>query len=456
MSTPLFDPAEFTGPNLEENTAATDSPTGGKVRLRLAQRDQVEMRWASLDQLLPEHDEARIVWAAVCGLDLSRWLGEIKSVAGVAGAPSTDPRILVAIWVYATFRAIVSARELEKLTRTCLPYEWLCGGVKVNHHLLSDFRSQGGEKWEELMTHIVSSLMYEELVTMDCVAQDGMRVRANAGKASFRRKKTLQTCREEAETQIAALKELEENPEELNRRRTKARERAANERQTRLEQALKHVVTVQAERDARGKTTNEKVKEARASTTDPEARNMKFPNGGYNPGYNVQFSTDTASGIVVGVEVTNAGSDAEEMAPMVDQLVERYDRAPHEVLVDGGFATKDGITEVTEKHSCTVYAPLKDLDKQLKQGRDPYAPKAGDTPAVKAWRARMGEAASKVFYKLRCQTAEWVNAQCRNHGLQQMPVRGQPKCRNVALLYAITHNLMQAVQLRARMLKTTG
>lgn len=456
MSTPLFDPEEFTSPKPEKNTREADSFHPGRVRLRQAQRDQIEMRWASLDQLLPEYDEARVVWAAICGLDLSPWLGEIKSVAGGAGAPSTDPRILVALWVYATFRAIVSARELEKLTHTCLPYEWLCGGVSVNHHLLSDFRSQGGEKWDELMTHIVSSLMYEELVTMDCVAQDGMRVRANAGQASFRRKKTLEACREAAETQIAALQELEENSEELNRRRTKARERAVNERQARIGQALKHVVTVQAEREARGKTTHQAVKEARASTTDPEARNMKFANGGYNPGYNVQFSTDTASGIVVGVEVTNAGSDAEELAPMLDQLAKRYDRVPSQVLVDGGFATKDGITEATEKHGCTVYAPLKDLEKQLQQGRDPYAPKAGDTPAVRAWRARMGEAASKVFYKLRCQTAEWVNAQCRNHGLQQMPVRGHPKCRNVALLYAITHNLMQAVQLRARRLEMTG
>lgn len=454
MSTPLFDRSEFIDPLPE--IAATESSQSEKVRLRLAQRDQVEMRLASLDQLLPQHDEARIVWAAVCGLDLSRWLGEIKSVEGGAGAPSTDPRILVALWVYATFRAVTSARELEKFTLNCLPYEWLCGGVKVNHHLLSDFRSQGGENWDELMTYIVSSLMYEELVTLDCVAQDGMRVRAAAGKASFRRKKTLETCREEAAAQIAALKELEENPEELNRRRTKARERAANERQARIEEALKHVVTVQAERDARGKTTNEKVKEARASTTDPEARNMKFPNGGYNPGYNVQFSTDTESGIIVGVDVTNAGSDAEELMPMLDQLVERYDRAPHKVLVDGGFATKDGITDATEKHRCTVYAPLKDLAKQLEQGQDPYAPKKGDTPAVKSWRARMGEAASKLMYKLRCQTAEWVNAQCRNHGLQQMPVRGQPKCRNVALLYAITHNIMQAVQLRARRSQMLG
>ena len=62
--------------------------------------------------------------------------------------------------------------------------------------------------------------------------------------------------------------------------------------------------------------------EARASITDPEARTMKFADGGYRPGYNVQFSTDTESGVIVGVEVTNAGTDNEQLTPMLSQLKE--------------------------------------------------------------------------------------------------------------------------------------
>lgn len=192
------------------------------------------------------------------------------------------------------------------------------------------------------------------------------------------------------------------------------------------------------------------MKEARASTTDPEARNMKFANGGYNPGYNVQFTTDTASGIVAGVEVTNAGSDGEELPPMLDQIADRYGQNPAEVLVDGGFASKGAITDAAENHGCTVYAPLKEEAKQLAAGGDPYAKKKGDSSAVAAWRARMATEAAKTIYKLRAQTAEWVNAHCRNRGLWQMPVRGQPKCRIVALLYAITHNIMHAENLRTQ------
>jgi hypothetical protein len=175
---------------------------------------------------------------------------------------------------------------------------------------------------------------------------------------------------------------------------------------------------------------------------------MNFSDGGFRPGYNVQYATDTASGIIVGVEVTRAGTDSEQMPPMLDQLEERYERIPDEMLVDGGFASLDAI-DSTETRDCTVYAPVKDADKQKKAGQDPYARKKNDSDATAAWRQRMGEEASKLIYRLRCQTAEWVNALCRNRGMYQMPVRGQSKCRIVATLYAITHNLIHQGNVRA-------
>ena len=95
-------------------------------------------------------------------------------------------------------------------------------------------------------------------------------------------------------------------------------------------------------------------------------------------------------------------------------------------------------------------------EKQKAAGQDPYARKPRDTNATAAWRNRMGEEASKVVYRLRGHTAEWVNALCRNRGFQQMPVRGRTKCRIVATLYAITHNLIHQGTVRAAMAKVTG
>jgi len=447
MTLPLFSPDDMPEPPSPAQVA--QSVPAGKPRLRVPVRDQMETRWASLDDLLDTDHPVRVVWDAVCRLDLSAWLAEIKAVKGHVGRNATDPRLLISLWVYATLKGIGSARELDRLCQDRLPYQWLCGGISVNYHMLSDFRSQGGEKWDELLTQIVAVLLNAGLVKMDRVAQDGMKVRASAGKSSFRRRGRLEGCLEEAQQQVEALKKLaEEDGEELSRRQRAARERAARERQQRIEEAMRQRDELQQQREASAKKSCRKVDEARASTTDPEARVMKFADGGYRPGYNVQFATDTESGVIVGVELTNAGTDNEQLTPMLDQLKDRYERVPPEGVVDGGFATVKAIEEAESRH-CTVYAPLKDEEKQRKAGKDPHAPKKGDSEAVAQWRIRMGTEAAKVIYRLRCQTAEWVNAQCRNRGLWFMPVRGRPRCRTVSLLYAIAHNLVVVERLRS-------
>jgi transposase len=428
----------------------------GMPRLRVPQRDQVEMQLRALEELLEPDHRARLVWQAVAGLDLSRWLDQIKAVEGHVGRDATDPRVLVALWVLATLDGVGSARELDRLCKMHVAYQWICGGVSVNYHLLANFRSQHGEKWDALMTQIVAALLAEGLVTMKRVAQDGMRVRAQAGKSSFRRQGRLNRFLDEARQQVEALKQLDdESAHELTQRQRAARERAAAERAQRIEQAVRHCEELQAQREARADKNNQQAKQARASTTDPEARVMQFSDGGYRPGYNVQFSTDTEAGVIVGVDVTNVGNDSEQLPPMLRQLDQRYGQMPDEALVDGGFASLSGIEEASLLN-CTVYAPLKDEEKQLAAGKDPYAKKKGDSPAVAAWRGRMGTAVGKALYRLRCRTAEWVNALARNRGFYQVPLRGQAKCRTVAVLYAITHNLMQGMKLRTEREMATG
>jgi transposase len=429
----------------------TGCQTGSDTpRLRIPHRDQIEMRCAALDDLLDPDHRARIVWQAIQGWDVSRWLTDIKAVEGNVGRHATDPRLLVALWVYATLDGVGSARELARLCEKHLAYQWLCGGVTVNHHLLSDFRSQNGEAWDALLTHMVASLLAEGLVTMHRVAQDGMRVRASAGSASFRRRGRLESFLEQAQEQVETLRRLaDHDPEELTQRQRAARQRAARERQERIEQAQQHCMELQQQRDAQAKISGQPAKAARTSTTDPEARIMQFPDGGYRPGYNVQFSTDTASGVIVGLDAVNAGSDSRQLPPMLEQFQQRYGRTPAEALIDGGFATRETI-EIATARNCVVYGPIKDEKAQLARGQDPYAPKRRDSAAIAAWRARMGEVAAKAIYRLRAPTAEWVNALARNRGLRFMPLRGQAKCRAVVTLYAIAHNLMQATMLRAK------
>lgn len=419
------------------------------LRLRIPERNQVEIHCSSLDELLDIEHQARVVWEVVNSLDLSVWLDEVRSFEGSAGRDATDPRLLVSLWLLAILDGVGSARELERLCNRHIAYKWLCGGVSVNYHLLADFRSKHNEKWKSLFTQVVSSLLEQGLVTMNRVAQDGMRVRANAGKGSFRSKSRLEELSHEVEEQLDAL-ELQEDESacDLKKRKQATRKRAMESRKSRIEEALRNCELIEGQKEKnKKKNPNRKTKEVRASTTDPESRHMQFSDGGYNPGYNVQFSTDVSSGIIVGVDCVNSGNDGHELPPMLEQFIENYELTPQEVLADGGFVTLDSILKV-EQIGAKVYAPLRYEEQQLASGKNPYEKKPGDKPEVVNWRVRMGTAYAKAVYKLRAQSAEWVNAMARNRGLRQMPLRGLDKSRAVATMYALAHNIIQTFNIK--------
>jgi transposase len=417
-------------------------PPPGRPRLRRADRHQVEMRMLAVDALLAEDHPARLVWQYVEGLDVSALTAQIRAVEGAAGRSAMDPRIPLALWLYATLDGVGSARQLDRLCTEHVAYEWICGGVSVNYHTLSDFRTAHPAFLDELLTQSVATLVHQELVALDRVAQDGMRVRASAGASSFRRRKTLEACQVEAAAQIASLRaELEADPGAGDRRRQAARRRAARERLEGVQRALAELGEVEAR-----KKPAEKAK-ARASTTDPEARVMKMADGGFRPAHNVQLATDTASQVITGVDVVNTGSDQGQMVPMIEQHEQRHGRAPEEMLVDGGFAKHEAIEQAGSRaHGTTVYAPV---PKPKDASRDPHVARQGDSAAIAEWRERMGTPEAKAIYKERASTAECVNAIARNRGLRQFLVRGLAKVRTVVLWFAIAHNLMRAVALCA-------
>jgi transposase len=435
---PDFEPV----PEASAQAKAAEPKFSGDPRLRYANRSQVEFRMCALDQLLPEDHEARTVWVYVENLDLTLLLQQIKAVDHGPGASAADPRILIALWLYATLRGIGSARELE---RRCDPqtgevaFQWLAGGVSLNYHTLATFRTAHVDYLDDLLTTSVATMRQEGLVTLERVAQDGIKVRASAGASSFRREETLQRHLQEAEEQVQALKaELDADPAAANRRQQKARERATRERQERVQRALEQLPQVEAQKKPKDKD------KARTSTTDPDARVMKMGDGGYRPAFNVQLSSDSPTQVITGVDVTNSGGDQGKMAPMVEQHEERYGQVPEEMLVDGGFVKKEDIEAVSPE--TTVYAPVPpSKDPQ----RDPHTPCADDSPAVAEWRSRMATDEAKAIYQKRSQH-ECVNAIARNRGLQQFRVRGLQKARAIMLWYVLAHNLMRAVALRAQ------
>lgn len=406
-------------------------------RLRCADRSQLLLRPVDLDATLPPDHEARTIWRFVEQLDLSRFYAVIEAREGVPGRDATDPKLLVSLWLYATTEGVGSARELARLCESHDAYRWLCGGVSVNHHMLSDFRVEHGEAVDELFTQVLAVMMKQGLVTLTRVAQDGTRVRASAGAASFRREPRLIDFLAQAKEQVEHAKQLADDPG-VTAREAAARRRAAREREERITKALEELPA------ARAAKSKDEQDEARVSTTDPESRVMKMGDGGFRPAYNLQFASTTEEGVIVGVGVTNIGSDKSQLLPMLEQIERRTGQRPDEHLVDGGYVNLEAIDKAGAGGTL-VYAPV-----PHKKGQPvSYEPKADDPPWAAEWRKRMGRKDAQQTYKDRAATAELVNADLKTHRGLALPVRGLNKVLTIGVWYALAYNLMRWAALTA-------
>jgi transposase len=413
----------------------------------------------SVERLLDPDHPVRLVWLFCLSLDLAVLYDAIKAVEHHPGRPPADPRLLVSLWLFATFDGVGSARRLAKLcdpTQGSLPYLWLCSGVSLNYHTLSDFRVKHTEVLDHLLTDGLAVMLFEELLDLDETAQDSSRVRASAGAGSFRRRRTLEECQQLAQQRVALLRQQAEADNGTSGTSAQSRAgqlRGGKDRERRVKQALEHLAEVEEQRRQRGRTEEKDrdgPEKARASTTDAEARKMKMADGGFRPAYNVEFNATTAGGVIVGVEVSNQGSDSGRVVAMLDQTEERTGQRPSRHLIDGGFGTLEDIVAAAEKYpETTLYAPVKNAEKKEEAGEDPYQPRKKDKPAVAAWRVRMGTEEAKEIYKRRAATAEWVNAQARNRGFYSVRVRGLAKVKAIALWFALVHNMTRLWALRA-------
>ena len=411
------------------------------ARLREAERAQLAWGPVDLDATLPADHPARAIGAVVGQLDLSALYAQIEARDERAGAPAVDPKLLLALWVYATSEGEGSAREIWRLTQVHAAYRWLCGGVEVGYHTLSDFRSQQPTVLDALISQVLALLMKHALIDLSRVSQDGTRVRASAGAASFRREATLEALMVQARAHLEAVTREAADPE-ISARRAAAQTRGALERLARLEAALAQVPEVTATKARR--TTKDAT--VRVSTTDPDARVMKMADGGFRPAYNLQFATTTDEArVIVGVAATNRGSDQGESTPMLAQIEQRTGVRPQALLVDGGYPAHDALDEAADL-GVTVYAPLP--KPRAGATRDPHAPRDGDSEAVAAWRARMASEEAKTIYKARAATSETVNADAKAHrGLDHLAVRGRDQALGSACLFALTYDILRLIAL---------
>ena len=407
------------------------------------ERTQRHLVPASLDERLDADHGARAVWGVVDALEVGVLEGQIESNRRRGGRPASDPRVMLALWVYGMSQGEGQASRLARFAQSDDAYRWLCGGVPAGERKLADFRQKQGEAFEGLLTQVIGVLMNAGLVDVTRIAQDGTRVRAWAGTGSFKRLPTLDEALSTARTHVAEVLAQTKDPQHRTVAEAVA-ERAAQERVARLEFARERVIEMTRQRALPEAIHEDSKKAPRASFTDPDATIMKMGDGGFRPAYNVQFATAAdASGVIVGVDVTMRGSDQGEMLAMRAQVEARTGVHVDEHLVDAGYAQHAEI-DAAAAQGTSVFAPLP-KQKAVNGG----VREREWSPAVRAWHARMESDEGKNVYRARSRVAELSNARAKaQFGLKQPRLRGKKAVLGFATLLALSMNVERLISLR--------
>lgn len=427
----------------------------GNARFIRADRAQLQWDMLDLDSLLPVDHRARIVWGFVESLDLSALYDGIGAREGEAGRPPPDPAVLMALWLYATIEGVGSARQLERLCGSDVAYRWLAGGVPLNYHGLADFRVEHGDVLDRLLSESVTALISEGLVKLTEIAVDGTKLRANAGKGSFKSQSRLEAIETRVCARIAALRaETESDPQSSSRRKRAAQERAAREvmeRAQKVRAALERLHKEKAERSKTHVKAEAKKPEPRVSLTDLECRFMRFADGAVRAAYNAQIAAAPRQGVIVAVSITDRRNDSGLAVPMVEEVANRYGEAPKTLLVDTHYATKKDIVALSERQAGAVEVltppPPESTNVKPETLVRRERARAREAEPLRRWRECMASEEGKQRYRVR-NLIERLNADAKNRGLGRLPVRGLIKAKTILLWYALANNLMAAHRLR--------
>jgi hypothetical protein len=230
---------------------------------------------------------------------------------------------------------------------------WLVAGETINYHTLSDFRVGHREALEDLFSQFLALLDEAGVVDLRTLLQDGTKVKAVAGKGSLHRRKTLEKRLRQARRAVQELDQQAAANEAMDARRQAAQARAAKEALGRAEAALKKLRKREAE------TSPGKQGELRVSDSEPEAGKMKHADGGWAPSYNVQITTEVQSRIIVGVGVSTAANDTQELMPALERVEANCGELPQTIIADNGYASRHNV-EQTDAQAIELVSPWKD------------------------------------------------------------------------------------------------
>lgn len=433
------------------NNVSRLNPSNFKLKTPI--RNQYEFHTFCLDDLVPDEHKVRTIWDFISKMDLSACLDSFWTFIGESGRAAIDPKILLCLWIYSIIDGNASARKLEELCSNHIVYKWICGGVSVNRTTLAEFRSHNPRKFDELLTSCLAVMIKSGVLSDTDFAQDGTRVKANAGNNSFRRETSLKELEDDLIKYIEDLKKEEKSSPNAYQKKIIARkQQSAIEKKERVQAALRNLDEARSQKINNGKRSNTTVtekdlEEVRVSTTDPEVRRMKMGDSGFRLAYNVQFATGLDSRVIYGVDVLSVldpGAAPRLMAQVQERLKSLNLSKIKNWIADSAYSAKNELITVAQLFpNCFYFAPPR-------VSKDVKAYKRNDSDVIKKWRDSIESESVKEIYKKRCSTAEFSNMHIKNQSLKEISVRGRVKAQGMVVLHVIAQNVIRFIDLMKR------
>jgi len=404
-------------------------------------RGQSTLLPESLDDYVNDTNPVRVVDVFVDELDLVK-LGFESAIPADTGRPAYHPSILLKIYIYGYLNRIQSSRRLEREAQRNVELMWLTGRLMPDFKTIANFRKDNGKAIRGVCRQFVLLCQQLGLFGESLIAIDGSKFKAvNNRDRNFTSAK-LKRRMEEIEASISRYLTSLDAADQQHRPASDANVVRLEERIAKLKVQMKELQSIEAQ-------LNESP-DKQVSLTDPDARSMMTRGTGI-VGYNVQTAVDTKHHLIVAHEVTNVGSDRDQLSSMAKQAREAMGTEKLSVVADRGYFKSE---EILACHDAGIiaYVPKPMTSAAKADGRfnndafiydaaaNAYTCPAGETLI---WRFSSVEKGMKLhrYWSSKCQSCA-LKSQCTPS--KQRRVR---RWEHEAVLEEMQHRLSRAPEM---------
>jgi transposase len=404
---------------------------------------------------------------------------------GDRGQPAYHPVMMTILLMYGYAVGVVSSRKISRMCRTDLAFRFISGGARPDHDTICAFRVRHLSAFRALFMQTIELARQMGFIRLGHISVDGSKFEANASKHKAMSYERMPAAMKKLEEEIdRLLKEAEAIDAEEDRRygkgkrgdelppgltgpgelakamkQAKARMEAerkrelVEEKKRRLKQIGEAKAELEKEAEQKAKREGKDVKKAepdpkaQRNFTDPESRIMPKNKRTFLQAFNAQLAVEAGTQLIVAEQVIQATNDANQLSPMVEQVISNTGAVPREVSADSGYFDEEDIKTV-ERLGAEAFVAT-----QRQAHGAPPPPARGRTPSALNFKERMARKLrtirGRTAYARRKVTVEPTIGQIKNRTTRRFSLRGLARVSGEFSLLCAVHNLVKLFTLTA-------